>query len=694
MKKAIPFLYITLVFLIAFLPILSFVFALKNDFFLGYFPPKFLLSETISSGQLPLWNPYISFGLPFYADMNGAYWNPITWLIAGTTGYNAFTITIELLLYILIGGAGMFKLSGFLTQNKYIQLSAAFAYMCNGFVIGHLQHLNWISAAAFIPCCIWGLLKINESASLRNISITSLFFYFLLSSSHPGMIISSIYFFGAFILFLVYNRYHNSEKKIIRAAKPFLLLLGLTIVLSAGLMAGYTDILPYFARSGKVDLSLSLSQNTSIESWVSFLLPFSTVKNQAFFENDIALRNNYIGILYFLFLVLTFITAKTKMQWFFLLTGIFFLLLSLGGGFKLFAHNYLPLIGYVRVNGEFRIFALISFLITAVSCLHFYAANPAELKRKIKPLILLTGLFFLIALIYSIVKITQGETFFSAAIADNSDGWRNQLKKIIDGLSFYDAILFQCFIQLLLLGALWIAIKKFQLKAVTIITAVDLIAATLLCLPFTGVGKVSVAKIHSIHQQSPDGIPVPSLEPMKAHTMISNKDSALVGDWSFYNKQIGKATSVLYPVKISDNLLFYERVKKDSSLSVAELPFLFLTKSVAGPVFTNQQNINAENLKKFTTNGMQLNFVAEENGYLVILQNYYPHWFYIANGDTNKVQKAGIAFMAIPVQKGENDIKVFFQPTLIITLFWLSAFLFVLLCVFLCLPKYNLKLIV
>jgi len=210
-KKNSHFIILSIVFVLAFLPVLSFLFALKNDAYLGYFPPKFLLSETIKSGQFPLWNPYISFGLPFYGDMNGAYWNPITWLIAGTTGYNPYTLTLETCLYVFIGGGGMFYLSGLFTQNKYIRIIAACSYMCNGFVSGHLQHLNWLSASAFLPFCISGIILISKTPSIRTIILTVFSFYLLASSSHPGLTIGAIYFFLLLIVFLLFDQYKKKR---------------------------------------------------------------------------------------------------------------------------------------------------------------------------------------------------------------------------------------------------------------------------------------------------------------------------------------------------------------------------------------------------------------------------------------------------------------------------------------------------
>lgn len=687
MKNRFPVIYLTIVFLIAFSPIASFVFALKNDFFLGYFPPKFLLSETLAGGQFPLWNPYISFGLPFYADMNGAYWNPVTWVIALTSGYNAYALTIELLFYVLLGGIGMYKLAQHFSNNVHIRITAGLAFLCNGFVVGHLQHLNWISCSAFLPWCIWGILNLQTNTSLRNILFTVFAFYFLIASSHPGMIIGSIYFFTALVIFILYRKYkHENIPALKTALKNYTLFLILLALLSAGITAAYLDIIPHFARSSKVDVELSLAENTTFQSWTSLLLPFGTVKNDLLFKNDIALRNNYMGLVLLCFFALSLFSFKVPLQRFFLLLGGAFLLLSLGSVFKLFTSNYFPLIGYVRVNGEFRIFAIISFIIISTISLDSYFKNKsAQSEKKLKFIARAILTIFVAVAILSVFRVVLGESGNIFTIS-NTGSWRDYLKSLITSLHFNETLLIQSSIQIVLLIFVLCALRTNNLQKIVFISALDLIIATLLNLPFTGVGKVSVMQINAIHKRSPAGIPVPKLEALNLHSSISNSDSALVGDWTFYNKQIGSPKAVLYPVKITSNLLFYDLLYKDSSISVAQFPFLFLSSTINKPKFDRFQNMQQSSIISYSTNEIHLRFNAANSGYLVLLQNYYPHWYYNNGSVITETEKAGVCFMAAPVNKGLNDISFSFKPKLIVTLFILTAFVFLLFVIIIFLP--------
>ncbi len=622
--------------------------------------------------------------------MNGAYWNPITWIIALTTGYNAYTLTAELLLYVLFGGVGMFKLSEHFATNKYIRLTASFSYLCNGFVIGHLQHLNWISCSAFLPWCIWGVLHLHNNSSLRNILLTAFAFYLLIASSHPGMIIGSLYFFSALLIFILYRKYKEKKTSSLKTViKNYTLLLALLAILSAGITVAYLDIIPHFTRSSKVDVELSLAENTTLQSWVSILLPFSTVKNDLFFKNDIALRNNYAGLIFLCFFLLSLFSVKTPFQRFFLLLGGAFLLLSLGSVIKLFASNYFPLIGYVRVNGEFRIFAIISFIIVGIISLDGYFKNNSSLSKK-KLRFIGRALLTLCAgtAMLSLVRMFWGESENISNIANNGS-WRDYLKSLVTGLNFNEALLIQSATQILLLVFILRALQKNNLRKLVFFSALDLILATLLNMPFTGVGKVSVAQINAIHERSPAGIPVPKVMALKLYSSIPDSDSALVGDWTFYNKQIGSPKAVLYPVKITNNLLFYDLLYKDSSISVKDFPFVFLSSTIDGTKFDRFQNLQQENIVSFSTNEIHLRFNAAHNGYLIFLQNYYPHWYYKKGSVTAEANKAGVCFMAAPVNKGLNDISFTFKPSLIVALSILTAVVFLLFLIAVFLPLSN-----
>ena len=73
LKNLKPYAILLLILIVAYLPVSTFYFGMKNDAFSDNFPNKFFLTEAIRSGHLPLWNPYINFGFPVYADLGFAF---------------------------------------------------------------------------------------------------------------------------------------------------------------------------------------------------------------------------------------------------------------------------------------------------------------------------------------------------------------------------------------------------------------------------------------------------------------------------------------------------------------------------------------------------------------------------------------------------------------------------------------------
>ena len=669
------FLLLIAVLLVAFLPISSCFFSLKNDAFTGYFPPKFFMSESIHDGYLPLWNPYINFGIPQYGDMSSGYWNPITWLIAATIGYSAYTFTFEALLYILIGGLGMYLLTGIWKIDKKLSFIAATAYMCSGYNIGHLQHFNWLSGAAFLPCCFWSYLLLLRQSSFKNILRTVILFYFLVSSSHPGISISALYFFLCVSIFFFIK---NDEKiSILNRIKQWsfshTFLIILFLFLSAGMIAGYLDILPFFVRGEKISLADSLSNPSNFQSWISTLLPFATVKNDTFYNTDISMRNCYFSITLLSFLLLSFLNKKNNWQKFLLLIGSAFFLLSTGGILKTIAYKLFPLIGYVRLNGEFRIFGILCFIIAATIEMNNFISQKKHFQGTVKWVFYLLKIILLTCIILGLFKIftLKDGLFFNINTIIAQQGKVLKLKAFIDAISFYDTLWIQGIIQLLILLGLQQCIKSHNLNRIIQILVIDMVIACLLNIPFTGVGKASVAQVQMVLNKSPKGIPIPTLKPIKDILSIPEKEQELTGDWSMYNKQIGVKTEVPYPIILKNMNAYFLSLEDKIEDNYLDQPFIFIKDPV------NKNNVI---IQSFSPNKITVTANTDTSTKMVLQQNFYSHWFYNNGVSKTPVQQEGVNFMSASLVTGANKITFSFEPSNVIYAMMLSAALFMIYC--------------
>lgn len=662
------FLLFVFVLILAYLPVSSFLFFLKNDAFNGYFPPKFFMSESIHSGHLPLWNPYINFGLPQYGDMSSGFWNPVTWLVAATTGYNAYSFTVELLLYILLAGVGIYKLCRHYNISRDISAIAGISYMCCGYMTGHLQHFNWISGAAFLPWSLWAYHRLKNELTLKNVLLSSLCLYMLAASAHPGITIGALYLLFAYSIFIYFSdRDKSTVKHFSSYVQVNLILIIVLGMLSLGMIAGYLDLLPHITRGEKIQGNAALVNPFTIKSSVSALLPMGVVKNDNWYGTDLSMRNIYCGLSVFLFLILTFIKRKNNLQKFFLITGILFLLLSLGGSVKLFSIKYIPLIGYVRMDGEFVIFTTLCFVLSAaISLDSFFKENNSSFSGGLKRIYQFTELALALCIVVGFYKInsTHNSFIFSFGNSLAQAGISAKLKAIIDSLSFYDALWLQGLIQLFMIWCVKYCLVKKNSSLLLKICIADMILATLFNIPFSGVGKASVAEVQAVLNKSPKGIVIPSLKPVNAYDSISTYESGLVGNWSFYNKQPGVKNFAFYPVELKQSRVVF----KDSNSIAASKPCVFLE---------NDSSSNKIHIEEYTGSRMVIAVQSSQTNRIIFQQNYYPHWYYEGYKKRHDTEKYKDVFLAAPVSAGNEKLAFVFDPAFIKKAMLISCIAFI-----------------
>jgi Bacterial membrane protein YfhO len=450
----------------------------------------------------------------------------------------------------------------------------------------------------------------------------------------------------------------------------------LLVLLSAGIITGYLDIIPHFVRGEKVSLSNSLLHPANIQTWISALLPFSTVKNDAFFNTDPSMRNSYFGLVLLLFFLLACFNKKNNWQMFLLITGLFFALLSAGGIFKTFAYKFIPFTGYVRLNGEFRIFTLLCFIAVAAIELDKFTRQKNYFTGSIKRLYYLIGVVLITCIIVGFYQSinTRISGLFGTENIFQQDTIALTLKTLIDTVSFYDTLWIQGILQLIL----WWGIKRClisgNIQLLKKIVVADLVLASLLNIPFTGVGKISVATVQSVINESPGGIPIPVLQPINNIDTFSMEKKSMIGDRSIYNKQIGVKSEVAYPIMLKNMKAYFDNDEKHPGSNFLHYPFVFFKEPTVNSHIT---------IEEFSPNKIKLLVDADSSAQIILQQNYYPHWSFQIDGNKQKVEQAGINFMGAPVIKGRHHIEFIFDPWVVKWGMLLSTFLLVIYCILL-----------
>jgi hypothetical protein len=176
----------------------------------------------------------------------------------------------------------------------------------------------------------------------------------------------------------------------------------------------------------------------------------------------------------------------------------------------------------------------------------------------------------------------------------------------------------------------------------------DLAINSIVCLPVTGVGWVTLPEIQKIYNSNPAGIPIPPLVPVRTINTLDPKTTGLVGDMSYYNKKIGTTKLTDYPSYFKSTALYFQDAAKDSVLN---MPYLFLKTSLKG---SNDAKIT---VNKFSPTSIRLFVAAKSEDSLVFLQNNYPYWRAFINKREVPVSTAFRTFMSVPIQQGNNEVE-------------------------------------
>ncbi len=647
--KVKDYFLLLLILIIAYLPASSFIFAIKNDFFTAYYPVRHFITESLSAGIFPIWNPYLNYGFPIYGDMSESYWNPGTWLIAGTVGYNAYSFTLEQFMYIYLGSIGMYQLSSLWMNERYIRLICAVSYLCCGFFIGDFQHFNWITGAGMLPFCSYAYFRFLKEGKRFYLVLSIFLLSWLITSVHPGLIIGSLYFFLGSTLFFFFQL-ENDRKRIVYRV---LSVSAGILVTCLGLILGYLQIIPMCDRISPVDIFSQKIGAIYPSSWISFLIPFATNNPQSFYLNDIALRNCYIGLFLFCSSLSAWFYRPSGIKKFLLWNGILFMLLSSSWAFPVY--KYLPLIKYVRLNSEFRLFSLFSLILAGgIHAEEMIKRNVPGLTKILKGIriVILGSLIFAII----IIAFTHNSVLFED-ITGRKLPVKEIFKSLIHSISMYDGIIIQGMVQFLIIGWMIVFINKQKYSRLFMVIAADMIYATLLNLPFTGVGITSPREIQSMILQGKQGLIHPSMKNENQIITEYYPTDLYIGNWAYYSKEIAVENQMYYPLILNETRNYFTHPERQILLGK---PFVF---------FRSGNNGHKISLMTFSYSSFGFLTETTKMDTLVLKQNEFPGWKGLIDGKSVKLIKSFGALVGVEVPPGNHKINISYNNQKIIILF-------------------------
>lgn len=702
MKKYLSFLLIALMCILAFWQVAFLDYTLKWDILDGYLPGHYFISECLRNNIFPLWNPYQQLGFPIYADLINTNY-PVNMLIARLFPYTNITFHVLFVIYLIIAGWGAYKLSLQLGIIEKVALLTGIAYPLSGFFTGNAQHMQFIIGASWLPYTILFFLKLSAEGKFKDLLCFVIFTFLLITGGYPPTAILLAYLLAIFYMFYVI-KYFRSKQARTALSYTFRCLIAavLLIVLCAGMLISIQQSTPFVNRFGGLQYETAIINPFTPQSLISIISPLTPAVHSDLFKTDLSMNNLYFGSIMVMLIMYSLFRRHNLISILLLVSGMIVLFISFGeyGFIHQFLYNHVPLFDKFKHPGNLRIFPILFFLLYA----GLQVSNNDPLQNENYNVFRRAYYLFLAFILILFIGSFSVIIIRAAGPVD----FHPTMKSLLNDYGIFGPLCLQTvlilFFNLIFIYIILIRQKTHLLfKVILFILAAEAIIFTQINEPYTVTAKFSPLEIRDFLKHRPQGFPLPDHHLLSENTEQSVSFPPLIHNTNTYAKTV--SPYVRYPFALDG----YINLAQDSTLfqnSTNNRLMYFADTILPLSLLNNfRKNINTEN-KKFAfvddsafnkfLKGLHVNSSANRNievtlfspqrivfnthtetpQFAVLLQNRYPGWKVMIDGNKVSYFTVNYTLMGIEVPAGKHTITFEYSNNLYIYLTLFSFMLF------------------
>ena len=162
-----------------------------------YYPYRVHTLEQLRHGRIPLWNPLILAGTPFFASAQAALLDPVTAISLLAGRFDSWSLGAWLRLALLGGFA--YGLARGLGRTPLAAVAAGVVFMICGFVTVWLNY-PVVTSLVWMPALLWAALRLAETGRRRALAGVAASIGLLLVGGHPETQFLVGLFFVAFCI--------------------------------------------------------------------------------------------------------------------------------------------------------------------------------------------------------------------------------------------------------------------------------------------------------------------------------------------------------------------------------------------------------------------------------------------------------------------------------------------------------------
>ncbi|MBW1855460.1 MAG: YfhO family protein, partial [Deltaproteobacteria bacterium] len=454
----------------------------SRDIYNFFNPRRFFAAETIRSGTIPLWNPYLASGVPFLANLQGAVFYPLSiiyYILPFQLGFKCFIV-----LHYYLAGLFMFLLMRRWRYDTYSSCISALVFMFGGYMISILDNVAFLTSAVWLPLIV---LLFDRSLSAKKLG------YLIITGVVIGLQIlggdASFYIFSTFIFMVAYLLYYLITVKSLSMKERGKIMMFLPLAWVIGICLAAIQLIP-FMEFVSYSTRMEGFSYENITKWsfhplelIQLLVPYfygSTVPMCRWF-GQFWLDTFYIGIVPLLLVIFSLCCLRKKFNYFLLIIIFFSLFMAFGKNNPLYSWSqYVPVINMLHYPVKYLFLAGFSLaLLSGIGCSALF--SKLENKEEIKGfticlftmnLVFITAFFigsFMEERLFTIFKSIYPQTLFFKIV-----GVESSFLAIFKGYSWFVILLTTVSILMVLAIKGKIAVKKLKIVLITIVL-IDLI---------------------------------------------------------------------------------------------------------------------------------------------------------------------------------------------------------------------------
>lgn len=275
-----------------------------------FYPQVKFVADTIRSGQLPWWNPWMYGGQPVLGDPQGMIFTPYT-LAAIVLGdfYSLHTHDLVTIFMQLLGGCALALYSRKYTSDIWPPVLGALIFMAGGVATSRLQHSPQVVSYCLLPFFLLAFYKISKQPSFKSVAALTLVATLGLLNLNQVTFLTAIAL--APIAFWHAKNAENTTRVLFAASVALLISLALT----SPVWASIIDFVQNSSRS-KLPLEFSKTSSFPFANLASLFLPglygIMSPENGLWAPTDSSQDFLYIGIIPTIILIAATTSAATE----------------------------------------------------------------------------------------------------------------------------------------------------------------------------------------------------------------------------------------------------------------------------------------------------------------------------------------------------------------------------------------------